>query len=135
MFLTAGEDLAASLKQAVQFGLDKQFHLAGANQELEILAGLPPEARVGTWVFEWYWNQPNIAHVADFVATVRKRTGKAPTARTWFGYVAARTYALVANQENTLDAVKLARALGGLRLPPEIALMPGAPFIGRAITS
>jgi branched-chain amino acid transport system substrate-binding protein len=128
MFLTAGEDLAASLKQAVQFGLDKQFHLAGANQELEILEGLPPEARVGTWVFEWYWNQPNIAHVADFVATIRRRTGKAPTARTWFGYVAARTYALVANQENTLDAVKLARALGGLRLPPEIALMPGAPF-------
>lgn len=128
MFLTAGEDLVASLKQAVQFGLDKQFHLAGANQELEILEGLPPEARVGTWVFEWYWNQPNVAQVADFVAAVRKRTGKAPTARTWFGYVAARTYALVANQENTLDAVKLARALGGLRLPPEIALMPGAPF-------
>jgi branched-chain amino acid transport system substrate-binding protein len=128
MFLTAGEDLTASLKQAVQFGLDKQFHLAGANQELEILEGLPPEARVGTWVFDWYWNQPNVAHVADFVATVRKRTGKAPTARTWFGYVAARTYALAANQENTLDAVKLARALGGLRLPPEIALTSGAPF-------
>jgi branched-chain amino acid transport system substrate-binding protein len=128
MFLTAGEDLTGSLKQAVQFGLDKEFHLAGANQELEILEGLPPEARVGTWVFDWYWNQPNIAHVADFVATARKRTGKAPTARTWFGYVAVSTYALAANQENTLDAMKLARALGGLRLPPEIALTQGAPF-------
>jgi branched-chain amino acid transport system substrate-binding protein len=116
------------LKQAVQFGLDKQFHLAGALQEFENLEGLPPEARVGIWVFEWYWKQPNVAHVADFVAAIRKRTGKVPTARTWFGYAATWSYALVANQENTLDAVKLARALGGFHLPPEVALMPGAPF-------
>jgi branched-chain amino acid transport system substrate-binding protein len=128
LFLTAGDDATNSLKQAVQFGLDKQFHLAGALQELENLAGLPPEARVGTWVFEWYWKQPSVAHVAEFVAAIRKRTGKVPTARTWFGYAATWTYALVANQENTLDAVKLARALGGFRLPPEVALMPGAPF-------
>ena len=56
-----------ALKQSVQFGLDKRLHLAGAQQELEA-DGLPPEARIGTWVFEWYWNQPNVAHVADFVA-------------------------------------------------------------------
>ncbi len=56
IFLTAGDDAVNSLKQAVQFGLDKKFHLAGAQQELEVLNGLPPEARVGTWVFEWYWN-------------------------------------------------------------------------------
>ena len=48
------------LKQAVQFGLDKQFHIAGAQQELEVLDGLPPEARIGTWVFEWYWKQPGV---------------------------------------------------------------------------
>jgi branched-chain amino acid transport system substrate-binding protein len=47
-----------------------------------------------------------------------------PTARHWFGYVAAWTCALVANQEKTLDAVKLAKALEGFTLPPEIALMP-----------
>ena len=38
-----------ALKQAVQFGLDKKVHLAGAQQELEPLEGLPPEARIGTW--------------------------------------------------------------------------------------
>jgi branched-chain amino acid transport system substrate-binding protein len=43
-----------ALKQAVQFGLDKKTHLAGAQQELEALEGLPPEARVGAWVMEWY---------------------------------------------------------------------------------
>jgi len=34
---------------------------------------------------------------------------------------------LVANQEKTLDAVRLARALAGFKLPPEIALQPGVP--------
>ena len=72
----------------MQFGLDKKFHIAGAQQELEVLEGLPPEARIGTWVFEWYWNQPNVPHVKEFVADDPKDQtgGKVPTARHWFGY-------------------------------------------------
>ena len=128
IFLTAGEDAVNSLKQAVQFGLDKKFHIAGAQQELEVLEGLPPEARIGTWVFEWYWKQPGVPHVAEFVSAIKKRTGKVPTARTWFGFVAVQTCALVANQEKTLDALKLAKALEGFKLPPEVALMPNNPF-------
>jgi branched-chain amino acid transport system substrate-binding protein len=125
IFLTAGQDAVNSLKQAVQFGLDKRFHIAGAQQELEVLEGLPPEARIGTWVFEWYWLQPKVPDVAKFVAEVRKvNGGKVPTARHWFGYVAAWTCALVANEQKTLDAVKLAKALENFKLPPEIALMP-----------
>lgn len=125
IFLTAGQDAVNSLKQAVQFGLDKRFHIAGAQQELEVLRGLPPEARIGTWTFEWYWNQPKVPHVAEFVAAIEKRTGgHKPTARHWFGYAAAWTCALVANREKTLDAVKLAKALEGFTLPPEVALMP-----------
>src|SRR5215471_5365129 len=128
IFLHAGDDMINALKQAVQFGLDKQFHIAGAQQELEVLEGLPPEARIGTWVFEWYWNQPGVPHVDQFVADIKQRTGKAPTARTWFGSVAAWTCALIANQEKTLDGLKLARALGDFKLPPEVALMPNVPF-------
>jgi len=128
MFLMAGDDMVNALKQAVQFGLDKRFHLAGAQQELEALEGLPPEALIGTWVFEWWWKQPGVPHVEEFVAAIRKKTGKVPTARTWFGYVATMTCALVANQEKSLDAVKLARALQDFKLPPEVALMPGAPY-------
>ncbi|HYB09793.1 MAG TPA: ABC transporter substrate-binding protein, partial [Alphaproteobacteria bacterium] len=89
IFLTAGDDAVNSLKQAVQFGLDKRFHIAGAQQELEVLEGLPPEARIGTWVFEWWWRQPGVPHVEEFVAGIKAKTGKVPTARTWFGYVAA----------------------------------------------
>ncbi|AVF40878.1 ABC transporter substrate-binding protein [Pandoraea apista] len=128
IFLTAGDDAVNSLKQAVQFGLDKRFHLAGAQQELEVLEGLPPNARIGTWVFEWYWNQPNVPHVAQFVADIRRKIGRVPTARHWFGYASVWTAALVANQEKTLDAVKLAHALEGFKLPPEIGLMPYTPF-------
>src|SRR5476651_2581041 len=88
VFLVQGDDMINALKQAVQFGLDKRFHLAGAQQELEPLEGLPPEARIGTWVFEWYWNQPNVPHVKEFVEAIKKKTGRVPTARTWFGFVA-----------------------------------------------
>jgi branched-chain amino acid transport system substrate-binding protein len=129
IFLTAGQDAVNSLKQAVQFGLDKRFHLAGAQQELEVLNGLPPEARIGSWVFEWYWNQPNIKGLPEFIAAIRKRTGgKVPTARHWFGYASVWTCALVANEKKTLDAVTLAKALEGFELPPEIALMPNKTY-------
>ncbi len=86
---------------------------------------MPPEARVGTWMFEWYWKQPGVPHVEKFVADIRKNNfSKVPTARHWFGYTSMMTYALVANQEKTLDSVKLARALGGFELPPEVKLQP-----------
>ncbi len=61
------------LKQAVQFGLDKKIHIAGAQQELEVNLGLPPEALFGDWVFEWYWKQPGVPHVEQFVADIRKK--------------------------------------------------------------
>jgi branched-chain amino acid transport system substrate-binding protein len=58
---------------------------------------------------------------------MKKLTGGAATARNWFGYVSVQTLAVIANQEKTLDAPKLAKALSGFKLPPEIALQPGAP--------
>ena len=125
LLLPQGSDMVNCLKQIVQFGINKQIHVAGTQQELESLESLPPEARIGIWMFEWYWKQPNTPHLAEFVADVRKRTnGKVPTARTWFGFTSVHTYALVANREKTLDAVKLAEALGDFELPPEIKLQP-----------
>jgi len=129
IFLHAGDDMINALKQAVQFGLDKKFHLAGAQQELEALVGLPPEARIGNWVFEWYWNQPNTPHVKEFVAEIRKKSGgHVPTARTWFGFASTWTCALGAENAKSLEAVKMAKALQGFKLPPEVALMPKDAF-------
>jgi len=125
LVLVQGSDMVNCLKQIAQFGIDKQIHVAGLQQELESLEGMPPEARVGNWMFEWYWRQPGVPHVEEFVAEIRKRSnGKVPTARTWFGYTSMHTYALVANHEKTLDGVKLARALGNFELPPEVKLQP-----------
>jgi branched-chain amino acid transport system substrate-binding protein len=129
IFLTAGQDAVNSLKQAVQFGLNKKFHIAGAQQELEVLEGLPPNARIGTWVFEWYWKQPTVPHVKEFTAAIRKvNNGKVPTARHWFGYASVWTCALIANEKKTLKAETLAKGLENFTLPPEVALMPDKVF-------
>src|SRR5258706_8956860 len=128
VFLTQGDDMINALKQAVQFGLDKRLHLAGAQQELESLEGLPPEARIGSWGFEWYWKQPRVPHVAEFVEAIRKKTRKVPTARTWFGFVSTWSCALAAAGAKSLDAVKMAKALGGMKLPPEVGLTPDPAF-------
>ena len=117
-----------AMKQAVQFGLQNKVHLAGAQQEMEPLEGLPPEARIGAWVMEWYWNQPGVPHVAEFVEATKKRTGRVPTARTWFGYVSVWTCALAAAKANSLKAVDMAKALQDFHLPPEIALGPNPAF-------
>jgi len=128
VFLMNGDDLLNALKQAVQFGLDKRTHLAGANTELEVLEGLPPEARIGDWVAEWYHIQPGVPHVDEFVAAIKKKTGRVPTARTWFGFVGTWSCALAANKAKSLDAFKMAKALDGMQLPPEVGLMPNLPF-------
>jgi branched-chain amino acid transport system substrate-binding protein len=77
---------------------------------------------------EWYWKQPSVPHVDEFVDLVRKRTGRVPTARTWFGFVSVWTCALAATKAKSLDAMAMAKALQGFELPPEIGLMPKAPF-------
>ena len=148
LVLPQGLDMVNCLKQVAQFGIDKQIHVAGLQQELESLEAMPPEARIGIWMFEWYWKQPGVAGVEKFVADIRKRSGgKVPTARTWFGYTSMMSYALVANQAKTLDGVQLAKALGNFELPADVKLQPNkcyyragdhqlmtSAFVGEALT-
>ena len=125
LVLPQGSDMVNCLKQVAQFGIEKQMHVAGLQQELESLEAMPPEARVGIWMFEWYWKQQSVPGVDKFVADIRKMNGgKVPTARHWFGYTSVHTLAGVANKEKTLDSKKLAEALGGFELAPEIKLQP-----------
>jgi branched-chain amino acid transport system substrate-binding protein len=125
LVLPQGSDMVNCLKQIVQFGLNKQIHVAGLQQELESLEAMPPEARIGIWMFEWYWKQQGVPGVDKFVADIRKMNGgKVPTARHWFGYTSVHTLAGVANHEKTLDSTKLAHALAGFELAPDIKLQP-----------
>ena len=122
ILLVQGSDMINCLKQIVQFGINKQIHVAGTQQELESLEALPPEARIGIWMFEWYWKQPGIAGVDKFVADIRKvNGGKVPTARHWFGYVSAMSFALVANQEKPSTRSNSPRRSRDFELPPEMS--------------
>ena len=133
IFLVQGDDMLNAMKQAVQFGLQNKVHLAGAQQEMEPLEGLPPEARIGTWVLEWYWNQPGVPHVAEFVEATKKRTGRVPTARTWFGYVSVWTCALAAAKGQFAEGGRHGEGLAGLppaardRARAEPGLLPRRP--------
>ena len=124
VMLVQGDDMLNAMKQATQFGLQNKLHLAGAQLELEVVEGLPVEARAGTWVMEWYWNQPGVPHVAEFVDAITKKTGRVPSARHWFGFVAGWTCALGAEKAKSMKAVDIAKALQDFELPPEIALGP-----------
>ena len=113
-----------------EFGLPKQMAIGGGLMEFEVLAALPAEARYGWWTFEWYWDQPKVPDVVSFVAAYRKANGgKYPTARSWFGYAGLHAIALAANGAKSVDAVKVAHALQGMKLPPNVALGPYDPVI------
>lgn len=127
--LGAGDDMINTLKQATQFGLNKDMGVGGPMMELEVLQSLPEAARYGYWNMEWYWNQPNVPHVKDFVDAYRKaNSGKTPSARSWFGFASAHSLALATEKAKSLDTMKVVRALEGLELPPEVALQPHKAF-------
>jgi len=124
--LVQGNDMVNCLKQVSQFGIDKQIHVAGTQQELESVEAMPPEARIGVWMFEWYWKQAaGTPGLDQFIAEIRKRGGgKVPTARTWFGYVTIHAYALACEKAKSIEAKAVAKTLADMELPPDIKLQP-----------
>jgi branched-chain amino acid transport system substrate-binding protein len=124
--LCDGQDLVNSMKQAAQFGLMKQFPIGGGLSELEVLAALPREAKMGWWTIEWWWDQPNTPHVKEWVASYQKTYNDKtyPSARTWFGYAGLHSIALGVAKAKSIESQNVARALEGLALPPEIKLQP-----------
>src|SRR5271155_70182 len=130
--LMSGEDQVDSLKQIASFGLAQNMAVGGALFELESILSVPDAARTGWWTMEWWWNQPEVPPIKAFDAAIRSRTGKAASARNWFGYAGIRTLAQIANQEKSLDAVVLARALQGYTLPPDLALDRNRAFFREA---
>jgi branched-chain amino acid transport system substrate-binding protein len=124
--LCDGQDLVNSMKQAAQFGLMKKFPIGGGLSELEVLAALPKEAKVGWWTLEWWWDQPNTPHVKDWVSKYQSTYNDRsyPSARTWFGYAGLHAIALGVAKANSLESPKVAKALEGLELPSEVKLQP-----------
>ena len=113
------------MKQFVQFGMNKDMALGGALFELESIKSVPKDAQTGWWTMEWWWDQPKVPEVAPFVADFRKVVGKTPSARHWFGYVAVHSVRLAATKAGSMEGPKLAKAMEGMELPPDVALQPG----------
>ena len=113
------------MKQFLQFGMQKEMGLGGALFELETVKALQPDAQSGWWVFEWWWDQPQVPEVVKFVADYRAATKKTPSARDWFGYVSMHSVRLAAEKAKSLEGPKMAAALEDFELPPDVALQPG----------
>ena len=116
------------MKQFVQFGMAKEMALGGALYELESIKSVPAAAQTGWWDMEWWWDQPNVPEVGKFVAEFKKDVGKTPSARHWFGYVAIHSVRLAADKAKSMEGPKLAKAMEGMELPPDVALQPGKVF-------
>jgi len=113
------------MKQFVQFGMVKDMALGGALFEMESIKSVPKDAQTGWWDMEWWWDQPNVPEVVKFVADFRKATGKTPSARHWFGFVAVNSVRLAAEKAKSMEGPKMSRALEDMVLPPDVALQPG----------
>ena len=113
------------MKQFVEFNMYKDMALGGALYEMEELVAVPTAALTGWWDMEWYWNQPGVPHVKEFVDAIVNRYHKPCSARIWFGYVAMWSGKLAIEKAKSLKAVDIAKALEDMELPPEVALQPG----------
>jgi branched-chain amino acid transport system substrate-binding protein len=73
-----GGDQVASLKQFVQFGMDKDMAVGGALFELESIRAVPDGARVGWWTMEWWWDQPGVRMSPSSMPRSRRSRGPPP---------------------------------------------------------
>jgi branched-chain amino acid transport system substrate-binding protein len=118
LVLVQGDQFVNCLKQVAAFGIQKSIPLGGPQLELEAVEALPPEARVGFWGVEWYYNSPMVIGSSAgkaFVEEYRKRYNKAPSARSAFGYIAMDRTLWAMNQAKSTDPAKTAKVLENAR--------------------
>ncbi|MGA2395905.1 MAG: ABC transporter substrate-binding protein [Candidatus Lustribacter sp.] len=118
--LNQGDQFVNALKQAAAFGIQKTIPIGGPQVELEAVEALPPEARVGFWGVEWYYDSPLSVGAAGsagrrFVAAYKKKYNKTPSARSAFGYIAMDRVLWSMAEAKSTDAVKTCKALENAR--------------------
>ena len=114
--LMGGEDQVEQLAQIVRFGLNQDMAVGGALFELESILAVPDTARIGWWTMEWWWDQPDMPEVKAFDAAIRRRTGKAASARNWFGYAAVQALARYCQSGEVLGSGRARPRAAGLHV-------------------
>ena len=89
--LPQGSDMVNCLKQIVQFGIDKQIHVAGLQQELESLEACRPRRASASGCSNGTGTSRACRTSTSSSPTSASAAGKVPTARTWFGYTSVQT--------------------------------------------
>jgi branched-chain amino acid transport system substrate-binding protein len=110
-------------KQFVQFGMNKSIGMGATLFEIEAILAVPPAAQAGLASMEWWWDQPGVPHVPEFVAGIKAATKKPYcSARHWMGYVGMYSIKQAAETAKSLKGMDMAKAMEGMVLPPEVAL-------------
>ena len=91
--IMGGCDLVSSLKQLVQFGLNKQMAVGGTLFELECIRAAAGSARVGMWMYGMVLESAGRAGRRGIHRRRCKKItgGKRATARNWFGYAVGQS--------------------------------------------
>jgi branched-chain amino acid transport system substrate-binding protein len=118
LLMVQGDDLTNALKQCNSMGLHKKIPIAGPQADIETFWPLPPEARVGSFGFEWYYKSPIVtgknAYAAAFIKNYTTQYKEPPSARSAFGYITASRMVAAIQEANSTDPVKIAKAIGGV---------------------
>ena len=122
----AGGDQVNSLKQFVGFGLKKQMAVGGTLFELESLRAVPHEAKIGWWTMDGGGISPTPAG-EQFNKVIKENKARRLGAALVRLRGGAHAHSHRQSGENA-RAPKLAKALHGFKLPPEVALQPHQPF-------
>ncbi len=119
VLMVQGDDLTNALKQCNSMGLSKRIPIAGPQAELETFWPLPPEARVGSFGFEWYYKSALVTgkntYASEFIKNYMGRYKEPPTARSAFGYITANRMAAAIQAANSTDPVKIAKAIADVK--------------------
>jgi branched-chain amino acid transport system substrate-binding protein len=120
LVLVQGDDFVNCLKQCSQYGIVGKVPIGGPQVELEAVYALPKEARVGYWGVEWYYKSPlcigtGNTEAEKFIKAYRQKYGQPPSARSAFGYISMDRLLTAMNEAKSIDAVKVAKALQGVK--------------------
>ena len=116
IFLVQGDDQVNALKQAVQFGLDKRIHLAGAaSRSSSRSRACRPRRASAPGCSNGIGSSPACRTSPNSSPPSRKKTGSVPTARTWFGFASTGPALSRRMVRSRSTAVKMAKFLGRLQ--------------------